>query len=234
MPRFVPPLPYHYAELHDPLRAMLMLCVLVKQNIPAELQALIGLCGLDVEALEAAYEKPIARLRELETCRQLLTPEYTASLLLARITEMTLGATSPSQAAALCRALDKLPLWVRDPQTAKLETEARRLEAKARILEAQQRIAKLASSERGPDSSERVGDSSERGRKSASSSLEDGETMFENPETSALEVMEIKSPNASPTADPPANAPEAASSQACPPKRPARQRKAAPRGRVHR
>jgi hypothetical protein len=226
MPRFVPPLPYHYAELHDPLRAMLMLCVVVKNNIPEELQALIGLCGLDVEALEAAYAKPIARLRELETCRQLLTPEYTASLLLARITEMTLGATSPSQAAALCRALDKLPLWVRDPQTAKLETEARRLEAKARILEAQQRVSKLASSERAA--------SSERGRKSASSPLEDAEAMFENPETSALEILEIKSDNAEHAAETATTTAEPASSQASRPKRPARQRKAAARGRVHR
>jgi hypothetical protein len=226
MPRFVPPLPYHYAELHDPLRAMLMLCVVVKNNIPAELQALIGLSELDVEALEAAYKKPIARLRELETCRQLLTPEYTASLLLARITEMTLGATSPSQAAALCRALDKLPLWVRDPATAKLETQARRLDAKARILEAQQRIAKLASPERAA--------SSERGRKSASTSSIKPEAEFENPETSALEVLEIKSDNAEHATETATTTAEPASSLACPPKRPARQRKAAARGRVHR
>jgi hypothetical protein len=134
---FKPPLPQHLSQLDDPLRALLVLAVVVQNNIPKDLQRALGMTGLDVKTVETTYADSIARLRELQCSAELLSAEQVGKWILARIGEMALGATSPAELAQAARALSKLPDWVRDPQTSAIERDARRLEAQARALKAQ-------------------------------------------------------------------------------------------------
>jgi hypothetical protein len=181
MSRFVPPLPLHLAELGDPLRALLVLSVVVSKSIPKELQELIGIHGIDVEAVEKTYGHSISRLRELQLTAELLSPQQVGQWIVARIGEMTLGASTPGQLAACGRALSKLPEWISDPELHELERTTRKAECSARMHSASRR-------------GEALSPPSARARNSAAPSAVPADHELQKSETSAFEPAEIKSP----------------------------------------
>ncbi len=137
-------MPSYLGALSDPLRAMLLWFAALNQDPPRELCRLLGLTELDLAGVERAYAPTLEKLRQLRTVAELCQSQDFGFLLLARIQEMTLCATSPEQVQRLCQAAARLPLWIRDPGLDALERELRHEECAVRMLELRARRSAAA------------------------------------------------------------------------------------------
>ena len=129
----------------NPAAALLLWGLLVTGRLNQDLLAFIGLRDVDIETIERVYAPQLRELRLLD---------YGGSLDARQLASLTLGsATSQITQAVLThnpggteqavRLLARLPLWLRDPELAELEREARLETARMRIDEVNHRRREL-------------------------------------------------------------------------------------------
>ncbi|MCC7479472.1 hypothetical protein IT575_13590 [bacterium] len=122
----------------NPVLALLLWTCAVTDRVDQQLCRLLGLRDVDLETLEAVYGDMLKMLRALRVCApdcgveelgQVLKTHLGAGLLQGMLHQR------PEQMEYSARLLTRLPLWIRDPELASLEREARVSAARARIEE---------------------------------------------------------------------------------------------------
>ncbi len=131
----------------NPVLALLLWTCAVTDRVDQQLCRLLGLRDVDLATLEAVYGEALQKLRALRICApdcavdelgQVLKAHLGAGLLQGMLNQR------PEQMEYSARLLTRLPLWIRDPQLASLEREARVTAAEARIEEVNLRRAEAA------------------------------------------------------------------------------------------
>ncbi len=155
-----PPPQARFADIQEPLEALLLWAMALKAEAPTGLCALLGLRDFDSSALTDRQRRQLEELKAMRIAEEIFSREELGRMLRAQFGMQIGRCDCPKDMERLARAAARLPVWVFDPELAALEDSARtakatqvrmesevaRDECKARKLEARARagIAKEA------------------------------------------------------------------------------------------
>ncbi|MCC7476820.1 hypothetical protein IT575_00045 [bacterium] len=129
--------PARFADIEEPLEALLIWAFALRASAPKELCMLLGMRDFDASVLSERQQQQLEELKAVRAADEIFSREELGRLLRTQLGLQISRCDSPLDIERLARAAARMPVWVFDPQLAEAEDSARMAKATQTRMEAE-------------------------------------------------------------------------------------------------